>query len=212
MQLLSVSVGRPQIILAQGNPVSSGIIKHPVEGPVMVRATNLDGDRQSDLSVHGGIDKAVYAYPSEYYPLWRAELDRPDLSYGNFGENLTTAGLLDREVLIGDRLQIGDAILVVTQPRLPCFKLAARLNRSDIGNRMVETARHGFYFSVAREGLVAAGDEIRLLERPTSSITVAELAALYLGLSTDPDLLTRAITSEFVPARWKQKFAHRAGV
>ncbi len=211
MKVLSVNVGRPQLILLQGIAVSSGIIKRPVEGPVMVRSTNLDGDRQSDLSVHGGPNKAVYAYPSEYYPLWRSELKNPELSFGGFGENLTTEGLLDHEVLIGDRLQVGEAVLVVTQPRMPCLKLAARLHRDDIIQRMIERGRHGFYFSVEQEGVVAAGDEIRLLDRPASSLTVAELASVYLGRVSDPELVHRAMESETLPEKWKQKLAQRAG-
>jgi len=211
MKVLSVNVGRPQLILAQGGPISSGIIKHPVEGPVMVRRTNLDGDRQSDLSVHGGVTKAVYGYPSEYYPLWRHELANPELSFGGFGENLTTQGLFDEEVMIGDRFQVGEAVLVVTQPRMPCFKLAARIT-PDIGHRMIETRRHGFYFSVAQEGSVGAGDEIWLLERPESSLTVAELASIYLGHSIEPELIRRAMALESLSEKWKHKLAQRAAL
>lgn len=212
MKVLSVNVGRPQLILVQGVALSSGIIKRPMQGPVMVRTTNLEGDRQSDLSVHGGPLKAVYAYPSEYYPLWRSELENPELTFGDFGENLSTEGLFDHEVFIGDRLQFGEAVLVVTQPRMPCLKLASRLNRPDVGQRMVESGRHGFYFSVAQEGMVAAGDEIRLLERPASSLTVAELSAVYLGSNADPELLRRATSLVNLSEKWKQKLAQRAGV
>jgi MOSC domain-containing protein YiiM len=211
MRVLSVNVGRPQLIMAQGVAVSSGIVKRPVNVPVMVRLTNLDGDRQSDLSVHGGPNKAVYGYPSEYYPLWRHELANPELSYGGFGENLTTEGLLDHKVVIGDRYQVGEAVLLVTQPRMPCFKLTARLGQ-EAGRIMIETKRHGFYFSVEQEGLVSAGDEIRLLERPKASLTVVELASVYLGHAIDPELLRRAMAMETLSEKWKNKLAQRAGL
>jgi len=212
MKIVSVNVGQPQPLVVNGGVVESGIVKRPVAGPVMVRRTNLEGDGQADLSVHGGLLKAVYAYSSEYYPLWSAELGEVDLPFGRFGENLTTAGMLDEDVLIGDRWQAGSAVLVVTQPRMPCFKFAAHLRRPDAGQLMVEGRRHGYYFSVAEEGNVRAGDEVRLLWRDPSSISVAQTVSLYLGRSTDPELLRRAMSLEALPAGWRNKLAMRAGV
>ncbi len=147
MRLVSLNVGLPRDVAWHGKTVTTGIFKRPVAGPCMVRALDLDGDRQADLSVHGGPDKAVYAYPSEHYELWRRELPDLDLPWGAFGENLTTAGLAEEEVSIGDRLRIGSAELVVTQPRLPCYKLEVRLGEGMV-KRFLESRRTGFYLRV----------------------------------------------------------------
>lgn len=212
MKILSVNVGKPQPLMINGRPViESGIVKRPVEGAVMVRRTNLDGDQQADLSVHGGIGKAVYAYPSEYYPLWREEL-KMDLSFGNFGENLTTEGILDSDVCAEDRWQMGSAVLLVTQPRMPCFKLAARFDREDVLERMISTGRHGFYFAVVQEGEVCAGDEIRLLERKEKPVSIPEMVSIYLGRNLEPELVQRAMKLELLSPKWKAKLAQRAGI
>ena len=138
----------------------------------MVRQLNLDGDRQADLTVHGGPYKAVYAYPSEHYPFWRQELPDIDLPFGKFGENFTTEGLLEDAVNIGDRYRVGSAILQVRQPRTPCYKLAVKFQRDDILQRFLKSGRSGFYFSVDQEGEVGAGDEVELFSRADQSLTV----------------------------------------
>jgi len=175
--LLSVNVGLPREIEWRGKRVRTAIWKEPVAGPVRALKLNLEGDGQADRRSHGGLEKAVYAYPSEYYDLWRAELDMPDLGWGGFGENLTTLGLTEAMVRIGDRLRIGTAEFQVTKPRLPCYKLAMRINRPDIERRFLLTGRTGFYLSVVLEGHVAAGDAIEFVASSEMGPTVAEVVA-----------------------------------
>jgi MOSC domain-containing protein YiiM len=165
MRLVSVNVGRPREIQVPGEVVLTSIFKNPVPGPVRVTRLNLDGDEQSDLSVHGGVNKAVYAYPSEHYAFWRRELPDAELPWGAFGENLTTEGPLESTTHIGDRFRIGTAELVVTQPRMPCFKLALKFGREDMITRFLKSGLSGFYLSVAEEGEVAAGNPIVVLSR-----------------------------------------------
>lgn len=174
--LRSVNVGLPRLVEWKGRVIQTSIWKAPVEGPVRVREHNLDGDRQSDLSVHGGPAKAVYVYPSEHYPWWRTELGDDSLAWGGFGENFTIEGLLEEDVNIGDRIRIGTAELIVTQPRTPCFKLGIRFGRDDIIKRFFHSGRSGFYLAVAREGEVRAGDAIEFMERAVNSSSIAEVA------------------------------------
>src|SRR5205807_2612484 len=155
MKLLSINVGLPQEIDWRGETVRTSIFKAPVAGRVRVTTLNVEGDRQSDLSVHGGSDKAVYAYPSEHYAFWRTELPGTELPWGMFGENFTTEGLLERKVYIGDRLRAGSAEFIVTQPRMPCFKLGIRFGRPDMVKRFQRSGRTGFYLAVLQEGTVA---------------------------------------------------------
>ena len=169
MKLLSVNIGLPREIEWNGRIVRTSIFKEPITGRVRVARLNVDGDQQSDLSVHGGPDKAVYAYPSEHFAFWRTELPDMDLSWGVFGENFTTAGLLEETLHIGDRLRVGSAEFMVTQPRMPCFKLGIRFNRSDMVKRFLQSGRTGFYFAVLKEGEVAAGDSIELLEKMSTT-------------------------------------------
>jgi len=177
MKLLSIQVGRPRDLVWRGQEVRTSIFKTPVTGPVRVGALNLDGDEQSDLTVHGGRRKAVYVYPSEHYEFWRTELDDPDLEWGAFGENLTTEGLLEDRVAIGDRLLIGSAEFVVTQPRRPCYKLGVKFDRLDIVRRFHRSGRSGLYLAVLREGTIEAGDAIELIASGEESITIADAAA-----------------------------------
>lgn len=172
MKIVSINVGLPREVAWQGRTILTSIFKEPVAGPVRVRRLNLDGDRQSDLTVHGGAAKAVYVYPAEHYPFWREQLGEPDLAPGAFGENFTTDGLVEETVRIGDRLRIGSAEFIVTQPRLPCFKLQLRFGRLDIIRRFLRSGRSGFYLAVTREGEVTAGDEIALA--PGGGMTIAE--------------------------------------
>lgn len=211
MKIISVNVGLPRLVLRNGEPVSTGIFKDPVAGRVRVRTLNLDGDRQSDLSVHGGPQKAVYLYPSEHYEFWKQELPGMDLSWGVFGENLTTTGLFETETHIGDRFRVGSAELMVTQPRMPCYKLGIRFGRADIVKRFLVSERSGFYFSVLKEGDVGAGDDVELLERNASGVRVVDITRLYGSERENVDLMRRAIATEALPDSWREYFLKRIG-
>ncbi|HEX5137239.1 MAG TPA: MOSC domain-containing protein [Planctomycetota bacterium] len=208
-RVLSVHVGRPREVSWERGTATTSIFKAPVEGRVAVRRTNLDGDRQSDLSVHGGPEKAVYAYPSEHYPFWRRELPGTELPFGAFGENLTLLGLLEDDVRIGDRLRMGTAELVVTQPRVPCFKLGIRLGRPDVIRRFEESGRSGFYLSVAREGDVAKGDPVLRVARDPHGLTVADVFGLIRAEAPDRDLLRRASEHPALAVGWRDRFRKR---
>jgi MOSC domain-containing protein YiiM len=176
MRLLSVNVNTPnEIGTSRGKPVVSAILKKPVEGPVYVRRDNLEGDRQADPAVHGGERKAVYAYPSEHYEYWRERFPEMDISWGSLGENLTTEGLLEEKVRIGDVFEIGSARLAATQPRLPCFKLGIRFGTATIIKLFLESERTGFYMQVLREGQIQAGDEIKQVSVSPDSETITEI-------------------------------------
>ena len=206
MKIISLNVGLPRLVLRNGEPVSTGIFKEPVAGRVMMRTLNLDGDRQSDLSVHGGPEKAVYVYPSEHYEFWKRELPDRDLPWGMFGENLTTTGLFETEVNIGDKFRVGTAEVMVTQPRMPCYKLGIRFRRADIIKRFLLSERSGFYLSVLKEGEVSAGDEFQLLEKNTSGVRVVDVTRLYSSERENVGLMQRAIATEALPESWKTYF------
>jgi MOSC domain-containing protein YiiM len=209
MKLLSINVGLPQEIDWRGEPVRTSIFKAPVAGPVHVSTLNVEGDRQSDLSVHGGRDKAVYAYPSEHYAFWRTALPASDLVWGAFGENFTTEGLLEGHVYIGDRLRAGSAEFVVTQPRMPCFKLGIRFGRPDMVKRFQRSGRTGFYLAVLQEGDAASGDLVELVARDPHGITVADITNLFTGPATNRDLLRRASDLPALPEGWRSYFRKR---
>jgi MOSC domain-containing protein YiiM len=205
MRIISVNVGRPRLVVWQGQPVSTGIYKTPVEGPVWLRTLNLDGDRQADLTVHGGPTKAAYAYPSEHYTYWRHELPGMELPWGMFGENFSIEGLDESAVSIGDRFRFGSAEVRVTEPRMPCYKLGIKFGRADILRRFLASGKTGFYLSVLRESEVQAGDEIELIERDENNITVADITRLYAG-DRDVELLKRASALEALPLSWRERF------
>ncbi len=209
MKIISVNVGLPRLVLRNGEPVSTGIFKEPVDGRVRVKTLNLDGDRQADLSVHGGPQKAVYLYPSEHYEFWKHELPDMNLPWAMFGENLTTTGLFETEVHIGDRFRVGTAELMVTQPRMPCYKLGIRFGRADIIKRFLVSERTGFYFSVLKEGEIGAGDEVELVERNVSGVTVVDITRLYSSEKENVDLMRRAIATEALPDSWREYFLKR---
>lgn len=175
MKVISVNVGLPRQVTWRGKTVTTGIFKEPVPGRVAVRRLNLEGDGQADLSVHGGEAKAVYVYPSEHYEFWRGELAEEELAWGIFGENLTTEGLVEGDVRLGDRFRTGSSELEVTQPRLPCYKLGIRFGRPDMPKKFLAGGRPGFYCAVLKEGEVGPGDEMELLARDESRPTVLEL-------------------------------------
>lgn len=203
MRVVSLSVGRPREVRYRGRTVLTSIFKEPVDRRLRVSRLNLEGDEQSDLSVHGGVDMAVYAYPSEHYGPWREELPGVELPWGAFGENLTTEGLAE-ETQLGERFRVGTAEFVVTQPRVPCFKLGIRLGRPEAIKQMLRTGRTGFYLAVAVEGEVGPGDEIERLGGG-EDLTIAQVVGLYAG-DREPGLLSRAAESAYLPERWRQHF------
>ncbi len=211
MKIISVNVGLPRLVLRDDEPVSTGIFKAPVAGRVRMRTLNLDGDRQADLSVHGGPYKAVYIYPSEHYDFWKQELPGMDLPWGVFGENLTTTGLFETEINIGDKFRIGTGEVMVTQPRMPCFKLGIRFGRADMVKRFLVSERSGFYLSVLKEGEVGAGDEFQLLEKNTSGVRVVDVTRLYSSDKENVDLLRRAIATEGLTESWREHFIKQLG-
>ena len=209
MKIISVNVGLPRLVLRDGEPVSTGIFKEPIPHRVMMRTLNLDGDRQADLSVHGGPEKAVYVYPSEHYEFWKRELPDMELPWGVFGENFTTTGLLETEVNIGDKFRIGMAEVMVTQPRMPCYKLGIRFGRADIIKRFLVSERTGFYLSVLKEGEVGAGDELELIERNAAGVKVVEVTRLYSSDKDNVDVLRRLIALEALPESWRDYLQRR---
>jgi len=207
MKLISVNVGLPREITAE--IVRTSIWKNPVQGRVHVSTLNLDGDQQSDLSVHGGVDKAVYLYPSEHYSYWRTQLPEVELPWGAFGENFTTEGILEDETKIGDRIRVGSAEFMVTQPRMPCFKLGIRFNRRDMVKRFFASKRSGFYLAVIREGDVENGDAIEFTEKQKTGVTITDIVNLYLIDSHNQELLRRATELPALPQSWKDYFRKR---
>jgi MOSC domain-containing protein YiiM len=209
MKLISLNVGLPRLTLYKGATINTGIFKQPVSGPVQLRTLNLDGDRQADLTVHGGLFKAVYGYPSEHYPFWREELPGIDLPWGTFGENFTTEGLFENELHIGDRLRLGTVILMVRQPRMPCYKLAAKFRRDDMIERFLRGGRSGFYFSVEQEGTVEAGESFEFLSREPEGVTIAEMNRLFVEEKYNRGLLDKAIATPALPENWRDYLKRR---
>ena len=209
MKIVAVSVGGPREVQWHGKSVLTSIFKTPVAGRARVARDNIEGDRQSDLSVHGGVDKAVYAYPAEHYDFWRRELPSTELPWGSFGENLTVEGLLEDEVWIGDRYRAGTTGLIVTQPRMPCYKLAIRFGRADVVKRFLRSGRSGFYFAVEREGEVGAGDSIERIARSDQRLTIADVVALYVKDEAHQPLLQSASAHPSLPAAWRDYFRKR---
>lgn len=206
--IVSVNVGTPLKVSFQGRAVLTSIFKKPVEGRVAVRKHNVAGDRQADLTVHGGPYKAVYCYPEEHYAFWSQQLPDAPLVFGNFGENLTTQGLTEDNVRIGDQFRAGSAILQVTQPRMPCYKLGVRFGRADMVKRFWQSERSGIYFSVVEEGELAAGDPLERIAQVADSVSVAEVVALYKGTTENPELLERALRAPLFGG-WKDGLRER---
>ena len=212
MKLVSLNTGLPRDVTWRGRIVTTGIFKEPVAGRVALRTLNLDGDRQADLNVHGGPYKAVYCYPLAHYDYWKKEMRGRDLPMGSFGENFTAEGLLEDSVHLGDRFAVGSAELVVTQPRLPCYKLAVKFQSDDMVKRFLVSGRTGFYFAVTREGEVGAGDEIKLIARDANAVPVSEITRLYVTKRFDDNDLAsvrRALLVAALPESWKDYFRER---
>jgi MOSC domain-containing protein YiiM len=210
MRVLSVSVGLPQIVqTSEEGFVTTAIFKKPVEGRVRVAELNLEGDAQADLRVHGGPSKSVYVYPGEHYKKWREEMPDHEFETANFGENLTTEGLLETEVYIGDKLRIGTAEFAVTEPRMPCYKLGIRFGRKDILRKFLQSRRSGFYLTVLRLGDLKAGDEIEFMSRDENRVSVHDIVRLYVQDKDDIETMDRAINLEYLPESWKGTFRER---
>jgi len=205
MQVIAVCVGLPREVSWKGKPITTGIFKQPVAGRVRMRSLNLDGDQQADLTVHGGIEKAIYAYPMEHYAYWRQELPDQPLPWGAFGENLTIEGLSETTVNIGDRFRIGTAEVMVTQPRFPCFKLNLKFGRDDMVKRFLDSCLSGIYFSVVQEGEVGAGDGIEPVSRDENNVTVTDIVSIYRR-EADHDLVRRAVQVPALAAELKTYF------
>jgi MOSC domain-containing protein YiiM len=208
-KVIAVSVSPPREVVWNGRTVLTSIFKTPVSGRRAVRRLNIDGDEQSDLTVHGGVDKAVYVYPSEHYSFWKEQLPGVDLPWGSFGENLTTEGVMDDQMRIGDRLRIGSAEFTVTQPRIPCFKLGIRFGDQKMVKRFLKARRPGFYLRVDKEGELGAGDSIELLAAERDSISVVEVTNLYDSAAPDRELLRRAMQLQSLPSGWRDYFTKR---
>ena len=212
MKLISVNVGLPQEVMWHESRVVTAIYKQPVDDRVALRKLNLDGDRQADLRVHGGEDKAVYCYPIEHYDYWKRELPDRELPTGMFGENFTTKGLLEDSVHLGDHFSVGSADVVVAQPRLPCYKLGIRFQADDMVKRFLVSGRTGFYFAVAREGEVGAGDEIKVTARDPNAVPVSEITRLYIAKrygQEDVISVRSALRVAALPESWKEYFRER---
>jgi MOSC domain-containing protein YiiM len=205
MKILSVNISLLREITRGGKKIQSGIFKQPVAGSVEVHRLGLEGDHQGNKKVHGGIYKAVYLYPAEYYDVWRDELEKPDLSFGDFGENLTTQGLREDEVCLGDRFRIGSAELAVTQPREPCATLSARMGLRDLPKRFRQSGRSGFYFSVMNEGSVSKGDSIECISKDENRVSVAEFNRVLNGESGIEEIIRRTCKINAVPEELKDK-------
>lgn len=209
MRIISVNVGQPREVIWHGKPVLTSIYKYPVEGPLRLEMEDFVGDRQADLTVHGGPDKAAYVYPAEYYDEWRRELPDDDLPWGAFGENLTMSGVTDTTVYIGDRFQIGSAEAQVTQPRIPCYKLGVRFGRDSFVKQFLQSGRNGFYVKVLRPGEITAGDAVTLLSRESHGVTVADIVRLYVSDRFDEEGMRRALSSPSLPGGWREWFQER---
>ncbi len=205
--IVSVQVGIPRPVQADGEAVLTSIFKSPVSKRIRLRSLNLEGDAQADLIHHGGRDKAAYAYPSEHYSFWRNELPGVELPWGSFGENFTIAGIVESDVCIGDRLMIGTAEVAVTQPRIPCYKLNLKFGRDDMIPRFLASRRTGFYWRVLQEGEVGAGDEIQILHCDENRVSVSEIMGVYLNDPETEEVRRRALRVEYLSSAWRKELS-----
>ncbi|MBO0930278.1 MOSC domain-containing protein [Fibrella aquatilis] len=211
MHLVSVNISLPQTASWQGEPVTTGIFKQPVTHPVTVEANHLTGDGQADLRVHGGRDKAVYAYPLEHYDYWQSRVAADLLTMGAFGENLTTSGLLEHEVCIGDIFRVGTAVLMAVQPRLPCFKLGIRLNDPTLVKQFARSGRSGIYFRVMEPGTLQVGNTITRLASSEHQVTIQQMTDLYWSPTKDATLIQALQPIPFLPAFWQRTLRRMTG-
>ena len=206
MKVLSVNIGSLNVVLRNGKKVKSGIFKKPIQGSLEVNSLGFEGDCQANKKLHGGIEKAICVYPAEHYEAWRNELRKPDLSYGDFRENLTTIGLLENQVCLGDRFRIGSVELIATQPREPCVTLDARIGLIDLSAHFRKSGRSGFYFSVVKEGTLSSGDLIKSLSKDENRVSVSEFNQVINGDPEIEDIINRASKVNDLPQKLKNKF------
>ena len=206
MKLLSVNVSQPKEVSYNGKRIKTGIFKEPVSGRTMMRQLNLDGDGQGDPTVHGGIHKAVYIYTIEHYDYWKRELVRDDLTYGQFGENLTVEGLLEETVHIGDVFRVGEALVEVSQPRVPCFKLGIKMGNARIVKPFLASERVGFYVRVLEEGEVGAGDAIERTKVGEGQMTVKEIVHLRHFDNINVAAAEKAASLPALTPSWRDSF------
>jgi MOSC domain-containing protein YiiM len=212
MQLISVNVGKPKTVQWHGREITSAIFKKPLLGRVTARKLNIDGDQQADLNVHGGVDKAVYCYSGSHYDYWRGELHDRELPWGTFGENFTYEGQLEDSIHVGDTFSVGSAEFVVTQPRLPCYKLGMRFEADDMVKRFLASGRTGYYLAVIREGEVGAGDAVTMTGEDRNRIPIAEVTRLYVTKQydeSDTASVNRMLEVRALPESWKAHFRER---
>ena len=207
MKVVSINVGMPRRLHYGDRDVTTSIFKSPVASPVLLRRLNLDGDLQSDLRVHGGKNKAVYAYPVEHYEYWRGQLPDYEFQWGNFGENFTTEGLLEPSAYLGDQYRVGEAVIKITQPRLPCYKLGIRFDRPDMVKRFLASRRSGIYFSVVEPGLVRVGDTFSRILEDQRRISIADINCAYNAPQENFELLRRIVTLEVLPGGLHAEFS-----
>ena len=205
-KILSINVSLPEEIDFEGQKVTTGIFKKPIEGRIMSRTLNLDGDKQADLTVHGGPDKAVYAYPIEHYEFWRKVYPDMEMPNGMFGENFTIEGLMESEVSVGDAFEIGSSKVIATQPRMPCYKLGVKFGRMDVLKKFLASGRSGIYFKVLEEGEVGAGDSIVRIKNDTNRVGIGDIVRLYASDREDIKTMLRAVKVEALPEGWKHYF------
>ena len=205
-KILSINVSLPKEIDFEGQKVTTGIFKEPIEGRIMLRTLNLDGDKQADLTVHGGPDKAVYAYPIEHYEFWRKVYPNMEMPNGMFGENFTIEGLMEIDVNVGDIFRIGSSKVVATQPRMPCYKLGVKFGRMDVLKKFLASGRSGIYFKVLEEGEVGAGDSIIQIKKDINQVGISDIVRLYASDREDIKMMRRAVKVEALPEGWKDYF------
>jgi MOSC domain-containing protein YiiM len=209
MKLLSVNVSLPREVAHGSETVSTGIFKEPVAGRVVLRMSNLDGDGQADLENHGGIYRAAYAYSIENYDHWRRELGRADLTFGQFGENFTVERMVEDNIHIGDVFRIGDALVEVTQPRPPCFKLGIKMGMAGFPKLFLASGRVGFYLRVLEEGEVGAGDVFECVEGDPEQMSVREMSRLLFFEPENLEGAKRALRVTALSPGWRYSFEER---
>jgi MOSC domain-containing protein YiiM len=205
-KLISINVSLPKEVDFEGQKVITGIFKGPIEGRIILKTPNLDGDKQADLTVHGGPDKAVYAYSIEHYEFWRKVYPDIKMPNGMFGENFTTEGLMEAEVNVGDVFEIGSSKVIATQPRMPCYKLGVKFGRMDVLKKFLASGRSGIYFRVLEEGDVGAGDQIMQIKKDTNRVGISDIVRLYASDREDIKMMRRTVKVEALPEGWKDYF------